>query len=194
MAKTQTASTLNPLALASGRPVLATGAAARAELGGLEVSQQVNYNFGFRRQCHLSLAAGEDGWGSSGSEIGTLALVGFTTSESPLVTDFIPSAEAALSTMTCGAVCEHVQAGTTARITFSATGNVGTDSDTIDCTNGDNGNEVTGTIDLTNVTDDGGWVALTISVVRQAGAGTLHEVQELNLEEDEVTSSLPDPL
>lgn len=191
MAKTQGTTAIRPIQFSATRKIKGDGTR-----GVRVISRLENWLYGLRKQVHLSLVVGTDGWDGTGAgpdqEKGTLHVTAGASLETPIETDFWFTPEAALHDATFGAVAE-VAVGDTLEVTINLTGSVGTESKTISFTSADNGTEKTTTLDLSNATAGDEWVDVTIDVQRTAGAGT-PELRETAFEEAQVTAGLPDPV
>jgi hypothetical protein len=184
MAKSQLPTTISPVRMSLGQLVLSQDIAA---IGAL-----LNFVFGRRRQQHIGLITARDGW-SSGSEVGTLRATADGTQRTIIDTDIWVDRDAARAPMTFGAECS-VLAANTVRVSCRLTGGLGTVTVApADHANADNGTEKTAAITTSSVTNGGEWMRVEILLQRITGAGTTNQIIELRLEEDEVTSSLPDP-
>jgi len=186
VAKTQAVTALVPTDYGFGRKIIGA-----ADAGVRTLSRLLNWVGGLRPECHLSLAAGPDGWDASGEAVGTLALTATSSSKTPVVTDLWVNRDAAKHTALAAAEVRVLTADTVT-ITWSLTGGVGTVTHSTTHTSAHNGSERTVAFDLSAVTAGDEWVTCEISIQTTTGSGA-HAVLELNFEEDERTAGLPDP-
>lgn len=194
MAKSGATSTTSPLAFSMCRDILADGAGLRL------LARTQNWAHAERRICHLSLAAGPDGWddysGGAGTAVGTLSVTVTGSAVTIVDTDIWIDEETAVSGALRGGVEAHCTTGSeNVRTIFTITGSLGSRTITLDCTTTNNDTEVSGTTGLTPVTNGGEWCRVQVSVQRTSGSALDHELRALRLEEEVLTtSSLPDPL
>ena len=185
MPKTQTELARSPFELAAGQPV---------EAENLEdLSRLNNWLFGFRAECHLSLVCGGDGWDSSGNALATLDLTFPAARETRAHTDFYFNRDAANHTATLGVEAVIQTGSDVGTVYVTLTGSTGAVTRQIDLDNSDNGSELTASFDLSTITPGDEWVEVEVELEVTTGSGTTHECLEINFEEDEQTSSLPDP-
>lgn len=184
MPKTLAATTIEPTRFSIGQPIRA------ADL--LTVSQMVNYVYGNRRQTHMALTCAPANWGPAGTNPGTLFFVAEAAAANVIDTDIWVNADAVLTTITFGAECVTGAANTQVLV-CTLTGNVGSQNVTLTFTNANNGAELTGTIDLTLVSNTREFIHCVISQQRTVGAATTNYISTIRLEENTVASSLPDP-
>lgn len=176
MAKTQTSSTLSPYRFSTGNGIYFEDARAVVEM--------MNHAFGHNPALHGSMATGVDAWGGAGS-IAPHGIELPTTSGynifyrgriwvDPDVDNLVCEAEMTLTTGNEATVRFTVGSSSVTLTTF----NVGTDrnSSTI-------ATSATGT----------GWLAVDIGINHSLGSDTGQTLNDWTMEDDEITSGLPDP-
>ncbi len=180
MAKTQAKTTLTPEAIGLGQKVLAQDAAT--------VSKLVTWVAGRRRQQHFSLTLAGDGWGTNG--VGTLRAALTGVSQTFIDTDAIVDADARAANVSFSAQVSTLAGAETAALTITVDGSLGTVTRTLNFTSADvTEKRVSFSIAAAVLADEWFRVRVTGS---KTGAGGPYEI-DLDLEEDEVTSGLPDP-
>jgi hypothetical protein len=203
MTKTAELTTETPLFTAIGQPVLADGRGLR------RIARALHWALVYRRECHLSLACGSDGWDdypalpcagvADTRAVGTLDAIATGTPRTVIDTDlWIDPDTAALGSLVLGAVAYVATGGNTLRVTFTLTGGLGTSTDTIDFTIVDSAPAVdlekTVTRALAALTAGDEWVRLEVSIQRVAGVATNNELRNLRVQETELSiGSVPDP-
>ncbi len=203
MTKTAELTTTSPLFTAIGQDVLADGRGLR------RIARALHWALVYRRECHLSMACGADGWDdypalpcagvADTRAVATLDAVATGAARALVDTDlWIDPDTAALGSVVLGAVAYVATVGNTLRVTFTLTGGLGTSTDQIDFTTVDSApavdSEKTATRALAAITAGGEWVRLQISIQRVAGAATNNELRNLRVQETELTiGTMPDP-
>lgn len=187
MAKVQAITAISPALYETGRPILGDG-----DSGATRLAQLNNWLFGKRRQSLLAMTMAGDGWGTLG--VGTLrAIIEGSTQRQFVDTDRLISNEARVVNLTCYVeLTTAVPVGTTVRISFRFTGSTGsTQTVFFDFTSATPG-ERNVTILPSTFMNEGDDVRIEILGQRTAGTGT-YEILEVSIEENEVTTGLPDP-
>lgn len=203
MTKTAERTTLSPLFTAIGQPILADGRGLRV------IARALHWALVYRRECHLSMACGSDGWDdypalpcagvADTRAVATLDAVATGTPRTLVDTDlWIDADTAALGSLTLGAVAYVATVGNTLRVTFTLTGGLGASTDTLDFTTVDSApavdSEKVATRALAAITAGDEWVRLEVSIQRIAGAATNNELRNLRVQETELAiGSVPDP-
>lgn len=184
MAKTQAKTTASPAKYALGQPILSEST------GLLEVSQALNWVYGYRPEQHLGLTLAQDGWDGSSLAPGTLRCEVTTALATFIDTDLWLSPEAALADLELSAECA-VGGGDVVTVSWVLTGSLGSTTATVTCSAAHNLTERTTTAALSGVTAGGEWVRLVVKAQTTTGTGS-HELVEVVVEEATQTS-LPDP-
>lgn len=195
MAKSQAKTTIAPELFTFSRPIIADGAAR----GALQIVQAQNWVYGKRRQQWFGLTVGPDLWdvaGAAGSAVGTLRAIADGSLRRLVHSDRWVDKTSRLHALTFRAECWiDAGVGEEVTVTLTLTGSLGSVSATVVCDASDNGTEVPDAIaDLTSAMADAGeWVEIEVEFQRTGGSSDNNYVLEISLEEDEQTSSLPDP-
>jgi len=180
--------TLSPLALSLGQDVT------YEDLRRLH--RQEDWAMAYRPETHLNLCVAGDGWddysGGASAAVGPFNFNPGAGAEEIIITDLWVNAEHAQNGgIECGAEC-FCQPGETVRLSFALTGSVGTITVNVDCSDAENGTEVTDSVDFSGATNGGEWVVLQITMQRTVGSAADNEVRQLRASE-KVLTSLPGP-
>jgi len=191
MAKTQDVTTLSPERFAFGQDVLFDD-----PIGLLDVSKMLNWAYGFRDQCHLSLCVADDAWDTAAAAVGPLKISGVGSKVDVIDTDLWLDKDEVLHGHLVGAAEVVVAASTTVVVSFALTGVTSTQTATITYVGAiAAGTETTTTgphIDPSAAGDGDEWFRLVISVERTVGSGA-NEVRTLRAEMLD-DGDTPDPL